>query len=122
MSETNNRRDFLKLAGAGVIFTALSGKLVPHKAFAASPGPLSPKDPMAVQLGYYEDATKVDTKKWPKRAGAEGQKQWCYNCMFYQTQEDPVKTKEAPCQIFAGKSVKAKGWCNSWAQNPKVKA
>lgn len=123
MSESNKRRDFLKLAGLGVIATALTDKLVPSKAFAADAGVLSSKDPMAVQLGYIEDATKVDKKKWPKRDGAEGAKQFCYNCMFYQsTDADPSKSKAAPCQIFAGKSVKAKGWCNSWTQNPKVKS
>ncbi|MES2964524.1 MAG: high-potential iron-sulfur protein [Bdellovibrionota bacterium] len=115
------RRDFLKLAGLGAIAATLGAKLVPSTALAADPGPMSPKDPMAVQLGYVEDAAKVDKKKWPKRDGAEGAKQFCYNCMFYQSKDDPKKSKAAPCQIFAGKSVKSKGWCNSWTLNPNVK-
>ena len=118
---SNKRREFLKMAGLGAIAATLADKLIPSTAFAADPGPMSPKDPMAVQLGYVEDASKVDKKKWPKRDGPEGAKQYCYNCMFYQTKEDAKKSKSAPCQIFAGKTVKAKGWCNSWTQNPNVK-
>ena len=91
------------------------------QAFAADPGPVNPKDKMSVDLGYVVDATKVDTKKWSKRAGAEGAKQFCYNCMFYQAKGDAKTSKVAPCQIFAGKTVPAKAWCNSWTLNPSVK-
>src|SRR5262245_36350018 len=49
---------------------------------AAKAEKVNPKDPTAEALGYVEDAKKADTKKFPKRAGAEGAKQFCYNCMF----------------------------------------
>lgn len=73
----------------------------------------NPNDPMAKTLGYHEDAAKVDVKKWPKRAGAEGAKQFCNNCALYQS-----KTKDdvaAPCMVLQNKGVWGKGWCNSWA-------
>lgn len=112
-----NRRSFLRsvlFAGASVLaLPALQRKDLILSAIADDKlVPLSPKDPMAVTLGYYENADKVDTKKWPKRAGAEGKKQYCHNCMFF---SDPAKGR-GKCQIFAGKTVNAKGWCNSWAQ------
>lgn len=128
--QKSNRREFLKKSGIGLFWAVpmslLAERLVfrPVPAHAQKDAKLvmtSVNDPTAKALGYYEDATKVDTKKWPKRAGAEGAKQFCYNCMFYQTKEDPKKTTAAPCTLFAGKGVTAKGWCNSWAINPKVK-
>lgn len=117
-SMNSNRRQFLKLTGLGV-----AGLLVADKVFAQKPAaPAAAKlemakesDPTAVALGYIEDASKVDTKKWPKRAGAEGAKQFCYNCQFYKDKcADPKATAASPCSILANKGVTAKGWCNSW--------
>lgn len=144
MSANNNRRDFLKKAGLGMIW-AVPATLVANKLLfrgsvaqaqagakgkaAAAPAAggadaalvmVKESDPQAQTLGYHENAAKVDTKKWTKRAGAAGQKQYCYNCMFYQAKGDAKTSKAAPCTIFAGKGVAAKGWCNSWTQNPKV--
>lgn len=123
MQDPTSRRGFLKLSGLGLLAATLGSKLVPSIAQAQTPPatPVNEKDALAQSLGYHADAKKVDTKKWPKRAGAEGQKQFCYNCQFYQAKGDPKTTAEAPCQIFAGKSVKSHAWCNTWAPNPKVK-
>lgn len=85
--------------------------------------PLAEADPMAVALGYHNDAKKVDVKKWSKRAGPEGAKQFCYNCQLYKsTSGDPKSSLNGSCQIFPGKTVMGKGWCNSWVQNPQVKS
>ncbi len=125
INDQNNssRRDFLKISGAGVLGAFLGARLLsdPTVAFAQDLPLVQESDPQAKALGYHADASKVDVKKWPKRAGAEGAKQFCYNCQFYQTKEDPKKSKAAPCTIFPGKRVEAKGWCNSWVQNPNVK-
>ena len=120
MSNQNNnpsRRGFLKLTGLGLVAAALSKVIAPSTASAQTPpvGPVNEKDSLAQSLGYHVDAKKVDVKKWPKRAGAEGAKQFCKTCQFYQPKGDASKTTEAPCQIFAGKLVKANAWCNSWA-------
>lgn len=136
----NNRRDFLKKAGLGMLFavpaTMIANKLLMRGTFAHAQGAkgaapaagggdtnlvmVKESDQQAKNLGYVEDANKADTKRFPKRATPEGKKQYCYNCMFYQAKGDPKTTKAAPCTLFPGKGVAAKGWCNSWAQNPKV--
>lgn len=122
MSTFNTRRGFLKMTGLGVLAAAVSKFISPtpaHAEGAAPAAPVNEKDPLAQSLGYHADAKKVDVKKWPKRAGAEGAKQFCRTCMFYQA-KDPAKAAEAPCQIFSGKTVKGAGWCNSWAEKKKA--
>ncbi len=123
MSDQTSRRGFLKISGLGLLAATLGPKLFSSTADAQTPpaAAVNEKDALAQSLGYHADAKKVDIKKWPKRAGAEGQKQFCYNCQFFQAKGDPKAAAEAPCQIFAGKAVKSRAWCNSWAQNPKVK-
>ena len=116
MSTFNSRRGFLKVTGLGVLAAAVSKIVSPSTAEAQAATPLNEKDPLAQSLGYHADGKKVDAKKWPKHAGPEGAKQVCKTCMFYQAKGDPSKTTEAPCQIFAGKIVKANAWCNSWAK------
>jgi hypothetical protein len=123
-----NRRQFLKMAGLGAILAVpasmIAEKLITGglKAQAADLAMVAETDPQAKALGYHVDAAKVDTKKWTKRAGPAGEKQFCYNCMFYKdTSGNPKASKAAPCTLFAGKGVASRGWCNSWAQNPAVK-
>lgn len=122
-SQSNTRRRFLKTGGLGLATLLLADKVLAQK--PAAPPKLEmvkEVDQQAVVLGYKEDASKVDVKKWPKRAGAEGAKQYCYNCQFYQSMSaKPASVAVAPCTLFANKGVKAKGWCNSWVQNPAVK-
>jgi hypothetical protein len=126
----NSRREFLKVSGLGLFGAAALGTLslqsIPASAQAPTAAktpklvPLAEAEPMAKTLGYHIDATKVDTKKWPKRAGAEGKIQLCSNCLFFNGGK-PTTEKMASCSIFAGKSVATAGWCNSWAKNPAVK-
>ena len=70
---------------------------------------LSENDPQAVALGYVSDATKVDTKKYPKYAAG----QVCSNCALYQGKAGDAAGN---CPLFAGKQVAAKGWCSAWAK------
>lgn len=58
-------------------------------------------DPTATALQYKHEAP--DEKK---KAG-----QTCATCQFVQAGEGDW----LPCQLFPGKSVKATGWCASWA-------
>jgi len=119
-----DRRSFLKVGGVGLLGALIGSRILLSEktAFAQAPKPEAVKetDPQAQALGYRIDAKKVDIKKWPKRAGADGAKQFCYNCQFFQASGDPKTAKTAPCQILAGKLVEARGWCNTWTQNPKV--
>lgn len=72
---------------------------------------LAESDPTAVALGYHHDATKVDSTKYPRRAGAEGAKQYCYNCSLFLAKG---QEEWAGCSIFPGKAVARNGWCNGW--------
>ena len=73
---------------------------------------VDPKDAQAVSLGYTEDTTKADAKKFPKHDNA----QMCTNCQFYQAAQEAAGV--APCTIFGGKGVVGKGWCSAWAKKP----
>ena len=66
-------------------------------------------DANAQALGYKTDASRVDRKKFPKFQPGEA----CANCQFYQGKADAAM---APCAIFGGKQVNAKGWCNAYAK------
>lgn len=70
---------------------------------------LSEQNPQALALGYFEDATKTDTKKFPRYVAG----QVCANCSLYQG-----KATDAwgGCPLFAGKQVAGKGWCNAWVK------
>ncbi len=71
---------------------------------------VDPKDAQAASLGYVEDTTKVDEKKFPKHT----KEQTCANCQFYQTAQE--EGGYAPCTVFGGKGVAAKGWCSAWVK------
>ncbi len=68
---------------------------------------LEESDPQAVALGYRQDTTKVDAKKYPNHAASQD----CANCQLFQGKpKDPT----GPCPLFAGKQVAAGGWCSAW--------
>ena len=70
---------------------------------------LDEKDPQALALGYVAEATKADTKKFPKYAAGQN----CVSCALYQG-----KAADAAglCPLFAGRQVAGKGWCSAWAK------
>lgn len=125
-NENNNtRRDFLKLSGLGLLGAAALGTLslrtLPASAQAAKKLPMvGESEPMAKTLGYSADASKVDAKKWTKKAQADGKNQFCHNCILFNSGK-VTTDKEGPCALFPGKHVAAAGWCNSWAKNPAAK-
>ena len=73
------------------------------------PPMLDAKDPQAVALGYVADATKTDTKKFPKYAAGQN----CTNCALYQGKPTDAA---GGCPLFAGKQVAGKGWCSAWVK------
>lgn len=124
-NQNNSRRDFLKLSGLGLLGAAALGTLtlrpLPANAQGAKKLPLvAESEPMAKTLGYHADASKVDTKKWPKRAQPDGKTQFCHSCILFNGAK-PTTEKEGPCSLFPAKAVTANGWCNSWAKNPAAK-
>lgn len=98
----SNRRVFLLhvIAGSGAVALA-SGAQAQQK--------VSPSDPQAAALGYVDDTTKADQKKFPKHTND----QKCAGCQFYTA---AANSKEGPCAVFGGKLVAANGWCNSWVK------
>ncbi|MEO8670267.1 MAG: high-potential iron-sulfur protein [Tahibacter sp.] len=100
-----SRRQFLKIAGASagvaVIATTMSSV-----ARADELPALTENDPTAAALGYKDDASKVDASKFPQHKP----NQTCAACNFYQG-----TAARAPCTLFPGKSVNAKGWCSAFA-------
>ncbi|MFZ6871771.1 high-potential iron-sulfur protein [Undibacterium sp. Di27W] len=67
---------------------------------------LKEDDPAAKQHAYLEDASKVDTKRFPDFKDT----QKCGSCQLY---EDKGKGWGG-CGIFPGKLVKESGWCDVW--------
>lgn len=117
----HSRRQFLRqltitaplLIGASVLGQE-APPATPPAAPPAAPGAgtkVTPDDPVAMALGYVEDAAKVDVAKYPQfKAGSH-----CENCALYTGQAGAA---EGPCTVFQNKIVTAKGWCATWAPKP----
>ncbi len=100
---TTRRQFVITLLPATAAMAVLS-----RTALAQAPH-LEESDPTAVALGYKNDATKVDAKKFPTHvAGAV-----CGGCALFQGKPTDAW---GPCGIFAGKLVNSKGWCSAWAK------
>ncbi|WP_080970874.1 high-potential iron-sulfur protein [Burkholderia cepacia] len=98
-----SRRNFM-ITSAGIA----SGLALSRVAFADA-AKVSEADSTAVALGYLADATRVNKAKYSKYAAGED----CRNCTLYQGKpNDPF----APCPIFGGKQVAAKGWCSAYSK------
>lgn len=75
---------------------------------AASTFPmLNPAEPAAVALGYVEDATKANAAKYPNYAAGQA----CVNCALYAGRASDAT---APCPLFPGRQVSARGWCSGY--------
>ncbi len=94
---------------AGALVPALG--LIGNSASAAALPPLDPNDPTAKALGFVTDATKVSAAANPTYKPT----QKCGTCAQFQGK---AGDKTAGCNIFAGHSVPAGGWCKVWAQKP----
>lgn len=97
---STTRRIFLMTlaAGGSLLATAARGQTK-----------VDEKDPQATALGYVADATKTDTKKFPKYAAG----QMCSNCALYQGKPSDAA---GGCPLFGAKQVAGKGWCSAWAK------
>ncbi|MEO8524596.1 MAG: high-potential iron-sulfur protein [Caldimonas sp.] len=99
----NSRRLFIRMA-------ALTGAalLTAREALADAPV-LDEKDPQAVALGYVADAARVNKAKYASYAPG----QMCSTCQLFQ---GSAATALAPCPLYGGKKVAAKGWCSAYAK------
>ncbi len=113
-----NRRNFLGLTAATVAAAGLtsvrrftgSDAWAAEEALPAGAKEVPATDAVAVALGYYADATKVDVKKWKKKGEKGGKTQTCANCVFYTASNKTF----GKCTMLASGLVRSKGWCNSW--------
>lgn len=103
------RRDVLKGALMGVAAVPMTALL--GRAEAAS-GEVDPNEPQAKSLGYVTDAKTVDAKANPNYKPG----QVCANCL--QVPAGKEKGPKIPCNIFAGRTVSANGWCKVYVKRP----
>lgn len=95
------RRVFLMTVGAcGVAMTT-----------TASAQLVDEKDAQASALGYVADASRTDTKKFPKYVAGQN----CANCALY---IGKATDKAAGCALFPAKQVAGAGWCSAYAKKP----
>jgi hypothetical protein len=100
-----SRRTMCALMGAASAAVALGA--LPTIALAADLPHLAEADPTAAAMGYKEDSTKVDAKKFANHKPD----QVCSKCKYY---TGDVAAAYGTCQIFNGKEVNTKGWCQVW--------
>lgn len=106
----HKRRIVLRSISAVAVVSAAG---VPLTAFALEK--VDPKEAQAVSLGYTDDSSTVDEKKFPKH----DRSQMCSNCQFYQAAQETANKqvgKIAPCTVFGGKGVSHKGWCSAYVK------
>ena len=98
------RRQFVltTLPVTGLLLTAAGRTL-------AQAAHIEESDPVAVSLGYRNDATKVDGKKFPTYVAGRR----CGSCQLFQ---GAAADAWAACAVMGGKQVNAKGWCSAWVQ------
>ncbi len=110
MKESNKlgRRQFLDISTKASCGAFLLGA-IPIQLLAQDK--VSESEPLAQAMGYVEDASRVDTAKFPKRAGEAGAKQFCNNCALYAGE---AGSEFGPCSIFQNRLVAGQGWCNAW--------
>jgi hypothetical protein len=100
-----NRRALIKSLAAA---TAAAAILPSRRSESAELPHLDVKDPAAAAVGYAENASQVDAKKYP--AYVKGS--LCENCLLLQ---GAAGADYRPCQLFPGKSVSIHGWCSAWS-------
>lgn len=100
MKSTNRRIFMMQVAMGGTAVVATQ---------AMAQAKVNPKDPQAVALGYVEDTTKVDAKKYPKHANT----QKCNNCQLFVGKAGDAA---GGCALFPGKQVAGNGWCSAWVK------
>ena len=103
MNNGNRRTFILQAVASGAMLSA--GQDMAQAAGTK----LSEADPQAAGLGYKEDTTKVDAKKYPNHAASQN----CAGCQLFQGK---AKDAAGGCALFAGKQVAAMGWCSAWVK------
>ncbi len=94
------------------VFQIFAGGIALGSVHALAAGPkLEEGDAQAVALGYKQDTTVVDAKKYPNHTSTQS----CANCQLFQGKAGDTS---GGCALFGAKQVAAGGWCSAW--NKKV--
>lgn len=104
------RRRWLKAGSLAALFVAAAasqGALGQAPKGGAQPKRVDENEPQAQALGYKHDAVNVDKAKFQKFQPD----QHCSNCNFFKGKPGEAW---APCEVFSGREVNAKGWCSAW--------
>ena len=109
--EKFSRRQLLQTALAGLAAVP-AATLIARDAGAVDA--VSEADPTAKSFGYVADASKVVVATNPTYKPNQN----CANCYQYSGKGGAAA---GPCAIFAGKLVKAKGWCKVWVPQAEKK-
>lgn len=105
--QTLSRRRFIALHAL-----AAGGALVAARPARAQAGAhVEESDEQAQALGYRQDSSQVDAKKYPKHEAG----QHCANCTFWQGKPTDAW---AGCAMFGRKHIAHGGWCQVWAKAP----
>jgi len=102
-NEGTSRRTLLK----GLALGAAGAAVGVRGSRSAEVAKVDVHDPQAVALGYVENASQVDAKKYPQYVSGSN----CDNCL--QLQGKPGNNYR-PCTLFSGKLVAVAGWCSGW--------
>jgi hypothetical protein len=100
--KTLTRRNMITTLALGV-----SAVITARGALGKEAEKLDPRDSRAVALGYVEDASKVDAKKYPTFVAGSN----CENCLQLQ---GTAGHAYRPCSLFPGSLVAVSGWCSGW--------
>ena len=102
-----SRRKILKKSLLGMTAIAASS-IISVRAYADELPDLGEDDPIAMGLHYKKDTLTVDATKHAKHTPDQN----CGNCILYTSKSDEAGL----CTIFAGKQVRAAGWCTAYAR------
>jgi hypothetical protein len=109
-SSLRPRRILSRRAALGTLALGVTAAALPigRGRGADAPDKLDVHDPAAVALGYVENASQVDARKFPQYVPGSS----CDNCLQLQGN---AGDHYRPCSLFAGKRVSVSGWCSGWA-------
>lgn len=101
------KHSFSRRALVEMLTLSLAGVLSARQIRAAEPQKLDTKDPAAVALGYVENASQANPKRYPTYVKGST----CDNCLQLQGK---AGNQYRPCSLFPGKLVSVSGWCSGW--------
>jgi hypothetical protein len=102
---TRSRRIFIiqSVASAGTLAAMASAARAQPQAVVVE------SEAQAVALGYREDGSKTDPKKYPNYASSQS----CSACVLFQGK---ATDSTGRCAVFGNKLVASKGWCSAFSK------